>query len=62
MKISVNFDEEQLNLELDINTNSGRQSINLTLYDNSQTIKRLLAFSGTGEHKMQITIKSGNIN
>lgn len=62
MKISVNFDEEQLNLELDINTNSGRQSINLTLYDNSQTIRRLLAFSGNGEHKMQITIKSGNIN
>ncbi|MFO1441805.1 DUF4097 family beta strand repeat protein [Bacillus sp. Bva_UNVM-123] len=61
-KVSVNFDEEQPNLKLDINTNSGRQSIDLTLFGHSQTKKGLQGFSGNGDHKMQITTKSGNIN
>jgi len=61
-KVSVNFDEEQPNLELDINTNSGRQSIDLTLNGNSKTKKGLQGISGNGDHKMQITTKSGNIN
>lgn len=61
-KVSVDFDEERPNLELDINTNSGRQSIDLTLHDNSKTKKRIQGFSGNGNHKMQIVTKSGNID
>lgn len=61
-KVSVTFDEQHPNLELDINTNSGRQSINLTLNDKTQTNKGLQGFSGNGENKMEITTKSGSIN
>lgn len=61
-KVSVNFDAKQPNLELDINTNSGRQSIDLTLYDISKTKKGLQDISGNGDYKMQIVTKSGNID
>jgi len=61
-KVSVDFDEEQPNLELDINTNSGRQSIDLTLNGKSKTKKGLQGISGNGDHKMQIVTKSGNID
>ncbi|KOP69689.1 hypothetical protein AMS59_22465 [Lysinibacillus sp. FJAT-14745] len=61
-KVAVNFDEKQPNLDLDIQTNSGRQSIDLTLYGNSQPKKGLQRFSGNGDHKMQIVTKSGNID
>lgn len=59
---SVLFDEEQPNLDLDISTNSGRQSINLSLDENSQTKKGLRGSSGNGENKLKIETKSGNIN
>lgn len=59
---SVIFDEEQPNLDLEVNTNSGRQSINLSLDENSQTKKGLQGTSGNGENKMKIETKSGNIN
>ncbi|WP_153722597.1 DUF4097 family beta strand repeat-containing protein [Sporosarcina cascadiensis] len=61
-KVSVNFDAKQPNLELDINTNSGRQSIDLTLYDISKTKKGLQGISGNGDYKMRIVTKSGNID
>ncbi|MCM3758681.1 DUF4097 domain-containing protein [Sporosarcina aquimarina] len=61
-KVSVDFDEEKPNLELDITTNSGRQSIDLTLYDNSKTKKNLHGISGNGDHKMKIATNSGNID
>ncbi|MGE8035950.1 DUF4097 family beta strand repeat-containing protein [Lysinibacillus sp. NPDC093692] len=61
-KVSVDFDEEQPNLQLDIKTNSGRQSIDLTLNGNSKTKKELQGISGSGDHKMQIVTKSGNID
>lgn len=38
-KVSVDFDEEQPNLQLDINTNSGRQSIDLALNSSTNTKK-----------------------
>ncbi|MEQ6353756.1 DUF4097 family beta strand repeat-containing protein [Lysinibacillus sp. M3] len=60
-KVSVDFDEEQPNLQLDINTNSGRQSIDLALNSSSKTKKGLQGISGNGDHKMQIVTKSGNI-
>ncbi|KIL74667.1 DUF4097 family beta strand repeat-containing protein [Bacillus badius] len=59
---SVTFDEEQPNLELEIGTNSGRQSINLSLSKKSQTKKGLKGSSGNGENKMTIETKSGNVN
>ncbi|MFB7160435.1 DUF4097 family beta strand repeat-containing protein [Lysinibacillus sp. NPDC056232] len=61
-KVSVNFDEEQPNLALDLHTNSGRPSIDFTLYGNSKTKKGLQGISGNGDHKMQIVTKSGNID
>lgn len=60
--VTISFAEEQPNLDLDISTNSGRQSINLTLDDYSQTKKGSQGISGNGDNKMQITTKSGNIN
>jgi len=60
-KVSLNFDEKQPNLELDIHTNSGRQSIDLALNGNSKTKKGFQGFSGNGNHKVQIVTKSGNI-
>lgn len=60
--VSISFTEERPNLDLDISTNSGRQSVNLTLDDYSQTKKEVQGFSGNGENTMQITTKSGNIN
>jgi len=59
---SVTFDEEQPNLNLEIGTNSGRQSINLSLSKKSQTKKGLKGSSGNGENKMKIETKSGNVN
>lgn len=59
--VSVDFDEEQPNLQLDINTNSGRQSIDLALNSSSKTKKGLQGISGNGDHKLQIVTKSGNI-
>ncbi|MFC9542522.1 DUF4097 family beta strand repeat-containing protein [Lysinibacillus sp. NPDC056959] len=60
-KVSVDFDEEQPNLQLDINTNSGRQSIDLALNSSSKTKKGLQGISGNSDHKLQIVTKSGNI-
>ena len=60
--ISVIIDEKQPNLYLDIRTNSGRQSINLTLNKTSQTKKGLKGSSGNGNNRMGIETKSGNIN
>lgn len=60
-KVLVDFDEEQPNLQLDINTNSGRQSIDLALNSSSKTKKGLQGISGNGNHKLQIVTKSGNI-
>lgn len=59
---SVTFDEKQPNLNLEIVTNSGRQSINLSLSDKTQTKKGLKGSSGNGENKMKIETKSGNVN
>ncbi len=61
-EVSVDFDEEKPNLELDITTKSGRQSIDLTLYDNSKTKKNLHGISGNGDHQLKIATKSGNID
>ncbi len=60
-KVLVDFDEEQPNLQLDINTNSGRPSIDLALNSSSKTKKGLQGISGNGNHKLQIVTKSGNI-
>lgn len=60
--VSVIIDEKQPNLYLDIRTNSGRQSINLTLNKTSQTKKGLQGSLGNGKNKMEIETKSGNIN
>lgn len=60
--VSVIIDEKQPNLYLDIRTNSGRQSINLTLNKTSQTKKGLQGSSGNGNNRMGIETKSGNIN
>lgn len=59
---SVTFDEKQPNLNLEIVTNSGRQSINLSLSEKTQTKKGVKGSSGNGEHKMKIETKSGNVN
>lgn len=60
--VSVIIDEKQPNLYLDIRTNSGRQSLNLTLNKTSQTKKGLQGSLGNGKNKMEIETKSGNIN
>lgn len=59
---SVTFDEKQPNLNLEIVTNSGRQSINLSLSEKTQTKKGVKGSSGNGEHKMKIETKSGKVN
>ncbi|PQD96746.1 hypothetical protein CYL18_02310 [Pradoshia eiseniae] len=58
---SVVFDEEQPNVNLAIDTNSGRQSINLSLDKQSQSKKGLHGSAGDAGNKMIIQTKSGNI-
>ncbi|WP_339165185.1 DUF4097 family beta strand repeat-containing protein [Siminovitchia sp. FSL W7-1587] len=59
--IEVNFDDQNPDLDLDLKTNSGRQSVDISLNKHEQTKKGLVGISGNGKYKMNLETASGNI-
>lgn len=60
-KVSVRFEEERPDLRLDVSTNSGSQSVDLTLDGKSSSKKGSSGVSGSGSHKVKIETRSGGV-
>ncbi len=60
-KATIEFDEETPDLDLDVSTNSGSQSINMSLDESTKDKRKVKGTSGNGGNEMKIKTKSGSI-
>lgn len=60
-KAAVRFEEDSPDLALDVSTNSGSQSIGVTLEEKSSSKKGVSGVSGDGTHDVKVETRSGGV-